>query len=230
MPLPNIPIEILEEKNQLATLERFIWLYEVQVPTTPSPTSYRLTRGPEAVSYRGFSYSPFPITHEIIERDRQGNLPETRLTVSNVSREIIRTLELYEGLVGQEVKITLAHSLTSGADGTPVAEEVFRITASAADAKAATFTLGTRSLFDQKIPKTRMMRTHCRHQYRSPECGYSLDESDPNFLSTCDKSLSGPNGCRAHGASYTAAGQTPIHPERFGGYPGIPVQQTGGRI
>ena len=24
MPLPNIPIEILEEKNQLATLERFI--------------------------------------------------------------------------------------------------------------------------------------------------------------------------------------------------------------
>lgn len=229
MPLPNIPIEILEEKNQLATLERFIWLYELVVPTDP-PTRYRLTRGPEAVSYRGFSYSPFPVSHEMITRDREGNLPETTLTVSNVSREIIQTFEAHEGLVGQEVKIILAHSLTSGADGVPVAEETFRVIQSAADAKAATLTLGTRSLFDQKVPKTRMMRTHCRHQYRSPECGYSLDESDPNFISTCDKSLSGPNGCKVHGASYTAAGETPIHPERFGGFPGIPVRQTGGRI
>jgi len=229
MPLPNIPIEILEEKNQPATPERCIGLYELVVPTDP-PTRYRLTRGPEAVSYRGFSYSPCPVSHEMITRDREGNLPETTLTVSNVSREIIQTFEAHEGLVGQEVKIILAHSLTSGADGVPVAEETFRVIQSAADAKAATLTLGTRSLFDQKVPKTRRMRTHCRHQYRSPECGYSLDESDPNFISTCDKSLSGPNGRKVHGASYTAAGETPIHPERFGGFPGIPVQQTGGRI
>lgn len=229
MPLPDIPIEILSEKNQLATGERFFWLYEIEVPTEP-PTVYRLTRGPEAVAYQGFSYSPFPIRHDTIERDAEGNLPTTRLTVSNVSREIVRTLELYEGLVGQRVRIILAHTLTAGVDGAPVAQEDFRIRDSSADAKAASFTLATRDLFEQTIPKTRMMRTHCRHQYRSAECGYSLDETNPNYLPTCDKSLDGPNGCRVHGASYTTAGETPIHPDRFGGFPGIPVQQTGGRI
>jgi lambda family phage minor tail protein L len=229
VPLLSVPLSILQEKNQLATLEPFIWLYEITVPTDPV-TKYRLTRGPEAVSYQGSTYSPFPISHDVIGRDQKGDLPETTLTVSNVSREIIGTLELYDGLLGQPVKIILAHSLLTGDDALPVAEEVFEVVGSAASTEAATLNLGTANLFEQAIPKARMMRQHCRHQYRSAQCGYSLDPSDANFIATCDKSLTGQNGCTVHGASYTSAGLTPIHPERFGGFPGIPRTTTGGGI
>ena len=60
MPLPNIPVSLLQEKNQLATDERFIWLYEIVVPTDPI-TVYRFAKQTESVEFQGYTYSPFPI-------------------------------------------------------------------------------------------------------------------------------------------------------------------------
>ena len=228
MPLPNIPLQVLQEKNQLATLERFIWLYEIWVPTSP-PTAYRFTRQIESVSHGGYTYSPFPISHDTVTRDSTGDLPTTGLTASNVSREVISTLELYEGLVGQKVRIILTHSLLAGTS-TMIAEEVYEVLNSSANADAVTLILGTANLYDSSVPKARMSRLQCRHQYRGAGCGYALDEGNANYLSGCDKTLAGLNGCNAHGASYTAASLTPIHPERFGGFPGIPTPTTGGSI
>ena len=228
MPLPDIPLSILQEKNQLATGERFIWLYEVWVPTSP-PTAYRFTRQVEAVEFEGFEFSPFPISHDTIVRDQAGDLPTTSVTVSNMSREVISALELYEGLVGEKVRIILTHSLLGGVTQM-VAEEDFEVMSSSANAQAVTLTLGSSNLFDSFVPKARMARFHCRHQYQSAECGYSLDPANANYLSGCDKTLNGLNGCNAHGASYTAASLEPLHPDRFGGYPGIPVPTTGGGI
>jgi len=228
MPLPDIPLNILQEKNQLATGERFVWLYEVWVPTDP-PTAYRFTKQVESVEFEGHTYSPFPISHDTIVRDKAGDLPTTSVTVSNMSREVIASLELYEGLVGQKVRIILTHSLLQGVTQM-VAEEEFEVMVSSANAQAVTLTLGSSNLFDSMVPKARMARFHCRHQYRSAECGYSLDSGDANYLPACDKTLDGLNGCNKHGESYTAAGLTPIHPDRFGGFPGIPVPTTGGGI
>jgi lambda family phage minor tail protein L len=227
-PLPNIPVSILQEKNQLATNERFIWLYEITVPTDPI-TVYRLARETEAIEFKGYTFSPFPISHDTVERDRTGDLPSTSLVVSNMSREVISTLELYDGLVGQTVRIYLTHSLLL-ASSQWIGEEDFEVLSSSATADSVQLSLGSTNLFDSKIPKQRMMRFHCRHRYQSPECGYSLVSTDPNYLASCDKSLSGPNGCEAHGASYTDAGLTPIHPDRFGGFPGIPTPTTGGGL
>jgi lambda family phage minor tail protein L len=231
MPLRDTPLTILAEKNQLASSGQWIWLYEIDVPTEP-PTRYRLTRTPQAVDYGGYSYSPFPLSHETIVRDSDGDMPTTTLTASNVSRELIATLENYEGLVGQRVAIILTHSLLVGASSTshPVVEEVFTVISSSATAEAVTLTLGSSNLYDTAVPKARMMRYHCRHQYRSAECGYSLPSASANYLSGCDKTLDGPNGCTAHGASYTSEGLTPLHPERFGGFPGLPTEHTGGGI
>jgi lambda family phage minor tail protein L len=228
MPLPDIPLTILQEKNQLATSEQFIWLYEIEVPSA-SPTVYRLTRQPAAVEFEGNTFSPFPIGHDTIRRDQDGDLPSTSVTASNISREIIATLELYDGLVGQPVRIILTHSLLTGANQL-IGEEQFEVMSSTATADAVTLTLGSANLFDSMVPKSRMTRFHCRHQYRGAACGYSLDPTSPHFISACDKTLEGLNGCTVHGDSYTSAGLTPIHPERFGGFPGIPTPTTGGTI
>lgn len=228
MPLPSFPVSILQEKNQLATSEQFIWLYEVWVPTAPE-TVYRLARRNESVELGGYTYTPFPIGHNTIVRDQAGDLPSTSIVVSNITREIIATLEAHAGLVGQKVRIILTHTMLSGA-GQMIGEETFEILSSTATAESATFTLGSTNLFDAKVPKARMARFHCRHQYLGAECGYSLDPSNANYLDACDKTLAGLNGCEAHGASYTAASLTPIHPDRFGGFPGIPVPTTGGSL
>lgn len=228
MPLPNIPVSLLQEKNQLATDERFIWLYEIVVPTDPI-TVYRFAKQTQPVNFQGFTYSPFPISHDTVNRDRAGDLPSTSIVVSNMSREVIGTLEAYDGLVGQTVRIYLTHSLLVGSSQY-IAEEEFEVLSSSATAESVQLSLGSTNLFDSKIPKQRMMRFHCRHRYQSAECGYTLPSTNANYLSSCDKSLSGPNGCEVHGASYTAAGLTPIHPDRFGGYPGIPTPTTGGGI
>lgn len=230
MPLPYIPLAILQEKNQLATIERFAWLYEVTVPTTPNNTIYRLTRQPESISFQGQTYSPFPISHSVVTRDNSGDLPTIQLQVSNISREIIGTMENHNGLVGQRVLIRLVNSVNFGDDAVPVAEESFVIQAAGVDRDRANFTLGGKNLLNAPVPKSRMTRFHCRHQYRSAACGYSLDPSDANYIATCDKSLEGANGCAVHGDSYTAAGLTPIHPQRFGGFPGIPVEGAGGAL
>ncbi len=228
MPLPQVPNVVLQEKNQLATLEYFIWLYEVAVPSDPV-TTFRLVRQPEQIEFEGNTFSPFPISHSVIERDATGDLPTTGLVVSNMSREVISVLEQHEGLVGSTVRIILTHSLMLAASQM-VGEEIFEILSSSANAQSVNFTLGSSNLFDSNIPKARMTRFHCRHRYQSPECGYSLDSGDSNYLASCDKTLSGLNGCEAHGASYTAAGLTPIHPDRFGGFPGIPTPTTAGGL
>lgn len=230
MPLPHFPPSLLQEKNQLATGERFIWLYEVNVPSTPTTTTYRLTKQVEAIEFEGQTFSPFPISHNTVVRDNTGDLPTTSLTVSNMSREIIATLENYDGLVGQRVRIILTHSLLLAGGGVVLAEEDFEVINSSATAEAVTLQLGTMNLFDSFVPKNRMARYHCRHQYQSAACGYSLSSGSSYYLSSCDKSLYGLNGCVVHGQSYTDAGLTPIHPDRFGGFPGIPVPLTGGGI
>jgi phage-related protein len=227
-PSSGIPQAFFIEKNILATGGQWLWLYEIEVPTTPA-TRYRFTRNPGAVLFRGNNYSPFPITHTPVKEGDKGDLPSITLTVSNVSREIIGALELYGGLIDQPVRILLTHMdmLTSGS---AIIEHDFKILTTTATEEAVVANLGDLSLYEVFIPGQRMMRHYCRHQYRAAGCGYAVSSADSNYLSTCDKSLDGPDGCEIHGASETAAGMPVIHPGRFGGFPGIPTPTTEGSI
>jgi len=220
---------LMAEKNLLATGNQWIWLYEIEVPTDPA-TRYRFIRSPQQITFRGNIYYPFPIMHDVMKESDSGNLPSLTLTVSNVSREIIATLESHNGLIGQPVRIILTN-LAGYAQGQRMLEEDFRIMAMTAGEKACTAQLGDISLYETFFPAQRMMRHYCRHQYRSAACGYNVDVGDGAYLATCDKSLDGPNGCEVHGASETSAGMDPaVHPDRFGGFPGIPTPTTEGSI
>ena len=207
---------------------QWVWLYEIEVPTD-TPTRYRFVRTPEAVTFRGNVYSPFPIVHSVMRETDTGDLPSITMTVSNVSREIISTLESYNGLIDQPVRIILTN-MGALITGNAIIEHDFKILSTTVTEEGAAAQLGDISLYETFFPGQRMMRHSCRHQYRSSACGYSVDLSDANYLSGCDKTLDGANGCAVHGASETAAGVTVIHPDRFGGFPGIPTATTGGSI
>lgn len=227
-PQTGIDPFLMVEKNLLATGAQWVWLYEIEVPTDP-PTRYRFVQTQEQVTFRGNIYYPFPITHTVMRDTDSGDLPTITLTASNVSREIIATLEAHKGLIGQPARIILANmaSLTTSEGAI---EQDFRIMTMTATEEACAAQLGDFSMYEQYFPGQRMMRHFCRHQYRSSGCGYSVPSSAGSYLASCDKSLDGANGCRAHGASETAAGVAVIHPDRFGGFPGIPTPTTEGSI
>jgi len=230
-PQTGIDAIIMVEKNLLATGSQWVWLYEIEVPTDP-PTRYRFVQMEQQITFRGNIYYPFPITHTTMSQSESGNLPSITLTASNVSREIIATLESYKGLIGQPCRIILTNlDASKGLEpDVAVMQQDFRIMTMTATEEACVAQLGDISLYETFFPGQRMMRHYCRHQYRSAECGYSVDSGDANYLAACDKSLDGGNGCEAHGASETAAGVAVIHPNRFGGFPGIPTPTTQGSI
>lgn len=225
-PHPHVPPIALLEKNLLATGEKFVWLYEVEVPTDP-PTRYRLVRNTQPITFRGNVYSPFPVSHTETKLDDRGNLPTVDLTVSNVSRELMSTLNSHDGLVGQPVRIILTHDLTI-VTGQSIWEHNYKVIKTTATDKIVSVKLGDLNLYDVKVPAQKMMRYYCRHQYQDAYCGYAVDPSHENYLSTCDKTLGGTNGCRTHGRSEAYAGIPVLHPERFGGFPGIPERTTNG--
>tara|TARA_Y100000310_G_scaffold336739_1_gene422112 strand:- start:20565 stop:21254 length:690 start_codon:yes stop_codon:yes gene_type:complete len=227
-PQSGVDAFFMAEKNLLATGNQWIWLYEIEVPTEPI-TRYRFVRTQEQVTFRSNVYYPFPITHTVMRDTESGDLPSITLTVSNVSREVLGTLESYQGLIGQPVRILLTNMgalLTDNA----IIEHDFRILTMTATEEACAAQLGDISMYESYFPRQRMMRQFCRHQYRTAPCGYAVDEADANYLATCDKSLDGANGCTIHGDSETAAGVAVVHPNRFGGFPGIPTPTTQGSI
>lgn len=224
----TVPSIALLEKNLLATGQKFLWLYEIEVPTDP-PTRYRFVRDQTPVTYRGNLYSPFPISHGKTRSDTKGNLPTVSLTISSVSRELVSYLNEYNGMVAQPVRLILTHELAI-ATGVPVWQQDYQIMNSTVSEEAVQAVLGEVYISSAKVPAQRMMRFYCRHQYQDAMCGYAVDPSHIKYLSTCDKSLDGIDGCRVHGVSESSAGLPALHPKRFGGFPGIPENTTAGGL
>ena len=212
--------------RQLADQYPWIWLYEVEVPTTP-PTRYRLTNYDRTI-YFGAStqgvpleYTPFPCVQTDVEQSAEGDLPSLQLQVSNESLFIRSILEDYDGLVGQPIEIKLVHTLEL--DNPASALKFFgEIQSCRASLDRVTWTIGSRSLTAATIPGQRYIRGHCRFRYGDERCGYDLNNSALAAAHpSCPKSLT---ACELRGDAEVAAGLDRQHPARFGGWPGIPRQ------
>lgn len=227
MPQP-LSQAVFEAAQRLDSIDPFIWLYELEVPTTPQ-TRYRFAgRYPEQVTFRGNIYYPFPCSHSETTENTDGDINQTSLTVGNISQQIVTTLETHGGFVGQPCRMLLVNRLDL-ASGNPVIEQDFTVRETAYNDEAVTLQLAVYNPYRTHFPSLRLMRGHCRFMYRGPGCGYSVPVSSGG-LATCDKSYDGPNGCVVHGENEVAQGHTQSHPERFGGFQGIPRQITGGGI
>jgi len=59
----------------------------------------------EDIVFAGTTYRKFPLTHEPVSENTQGQIDQVRITVSNVSREIEFYLNEYDGLRDKKVSI-----------------------------------------------------------------------------------------------------------------------------
>lgn len=205
MTLTGNQIDLLNRQNNA---DPFVWLYSFEIPSSPMQV-LRLAGLDTPVQYltdssgAPLTWSPYPIRHEGIEQSADGAQEVIRVSVSNVTREIQALIELYEGLANQEARVLLVNTAALE-DPTPFLEVRGRVIASVANERSAVFDIGVGNLLRSFIPRSRILRRFCRHQYKGAACAYA------GGIVGCDKTLDGPNGCIVH-----------ANQARFGGFPGV---------
>ena len=225
----TLPNEFIDEAVKSRSTAPFIWLVELQID---SSEAVRICAYDQEVTFEGDTWYPFPFkVGTRIESSNQA-IEQLSLTASNIGRA--PSILLNTGLIiGKRARVLLVHSdLLS--DTTAKLEGAFVVQTATAREDTVTFTLGISNPLGLPFPAERFWRTRCRFlkEYGSGRCGYDVDL--PNAISatntdfdttTCDGTLgvaASGNGCKAHGFNELSNGAAQIHPERFGGAPGIP--------
>lgn len=155
------------------------------------------------VTYDGVTYTKFPIAHESIKENTQGEIDKVRLIVGNVSRLIQAYLEDYD-FRGKKVKIKTvwANQLE---DTDAYIEDVYYIDSYTADQKDVVFLLSSKfDITDLELPARKFSRNYCQWKFKSDECGYAGAETE------CNKTLA---RCRELSNN-----------DRFGGFPSVPTK------
>lgn len=84
---------LLVEKNRLQSDKPFAHLFHVDIPGVPSP--YRLAAYDQDVLFHGLPYVRSALVVDTLEEPTHASLVNLRVTVENVSQEVIGLLENY---------------------------------------------------------------------------------------------------------------------------------------
>mgnify|MGYP005812322853 CR=1 FL=1 len=164
----------------------------------------RAVKNSEPVVINGNTYEAAAFDFNINEKENE--LPEVSLSMSDPYLVFNNYLERYQGLKGSKVRIA-----TVNANETDMKPAFYRFSVKSASSDSesyvATINLGVPNQLTQKFPARRQTKLRCQWRYKSPECGYT------GSMESCDLSMDGPNGCEAHG-----------NVRNFGGYPSIQVR------
>lgn len=188
----SLDSEIIRNKNQLHGGAAFHWLFDFDRDGT---NNYRVTPNPEAIVYRGNTYSPVAMQVQPIG-ESAGVLGQVRLTTSN----IIGTMQGYLGddeVLDRRCTVRLIVGTQAGTTS-GAASATYSVRSAVASRDAVVMTLGTWALSQVPAPRDRFLRTRCRWVFQGTECGYA------GALTTCDKSFDASTGClgRANQPSY----------------------------
>jgi len=213
----------------------FVWLWDLELqPRTVSlpPVVFRMTSQPAQHQFwppsggGALTFYPFPFSQSEIQQSSEGNLPSLDLSVDNTTRVLMQYLHAGQGFEGN--RITCYLGVATSLPTTPVAANTafqtfdFRVASAIATEQAITITIRDPGLWNINVPSARFVALRCRWEFGGPECGYPITATAG--FTACDKLLP---SCIARGNDERARHLPVLHPRRFGGFPGIPVQRTG---
>lgn len=208
---------LIAQKNKAAG-SPWVALLDVSLP---DGTFFRPCNYDQNIVFNGNTYTAFPFIIGDVKESSRGTLEQITLAVTNVSREIQSYLEEFD-LIGQSVTIRVVNVDLLGNPAFCLEDGPYQIKQAPWDEKNVNFTLGAFNVLEKPLPWLRYDRYMCQYVFGSAWCGWTagkgLNVNFPNAdTATCDHTLSGPNGCKAH-ANY----QPGTKALRFGGFPGIP--------
>jgi phage-related protein len=226
MPNPLTPY-VASQKNALRSGDVEVLAYEIEVPTSP-PTRLRFVVHDDEILWRGNTYYRAPISETETTQDAEGNLPYIELQMPNAGYEMAAILNLYNGLIGQPVRLLLL-SLSDLSSNQPILQTDANIADVDETSKGVRIRLEAFNPRRISLPGGPISRLSCWYKFRGVRCGFSLPESITGAV-TCDHSYDGDNGCTAKDDLYTAASVDQTQSDRFGGFRSVPRGTSGGGI
>lgn len=205
--MKSLTPEQIEAKNTLDGEAPWLILYEVWLDALGSER-YCFVYHDQPVTYGRLTYRPFPVVRGTVTESVEGDLSQWPVTVG-IATEIAASLEEHHGFLGLPVRMLLVHK-DSLDNPFPADEAVAYVQACEMTEESVNLTLGYDDFFGEEVAHE-VFNGRCPFKYKDPDtCAYT------GALTSCDHSLTGGNGCVAHGADSS------IHPRRFGGFPSIP--------
>ncbi len=204
----SLRIASVIEKNKLSSDQPWLVALEIDVrnPVTGAiDDTIRIVRNDESVQIDGQTFQPMPF--DITMEDNHEGLPSVSVVINDQTKIVQSYMQGYAGGVGFPVTFYVVtggdiNTLSSEAELT----EYFEVVSGNSDSGTYTIAweLGVENPLSIKFPRRTMYTDQCSFRYKSGECGYD------GTLPTCDRTLSGVNGCKVH-----------ANEENFGGFPGL---------
>lgn len=193
--------DFLVEKNK--PVNKPIYLYTIY-DYDGADNNLNFAEHNENVEFDSVTYTAFPITHDEISDNSQGQTPEIKLRVANISRVIEYYLNIYD-LRGKKVLVRLVWK--DKLDNADIKYDfVYFISNYTSNEKVVEFSLLPKvDMLGLVLPKRTYSRNYCQWRFKSDECGYSGAETECNKTKQKCKELD----------NYV----------RFGGFPAIPSKR-----
>ncbi len=193
--------DFLKQKNAITNAP--IYLYTIY-DYDGVGNNLNLAEWSEDIVFDGVTYSKFPISHDEVGENSQGQTPSIRIRIANVSRLIQYYLETYDWR-GKKVLVRLVF-LDKLAIADCKLDFIFYIDSYTANEKAAEFNLLPKvDALQITLPRRTHSRNYCQWRFKSDECGYAGAETECNKTKQRCKVLN----------NYV----------RYGGFPAIPSKK-----
>lgn len=208
--MPSLSIASVLEKNRVSSDNAIVVALDVDL-TDPVSGQYVMTLN--LVNYdtdltiNGKLYTKISFDLEL--KDDANELQNVSLTIQDQVGLVRPYLQTYRGAVGSTVTMMLVT-----VDPTDLAtlidfSEIFEVVGSSAPDFTVSIELGAENPLTRAFPGRSQMRDRCSFRYKSRYCGYA------GAMPSCDLTLTGDNGCRAHN-----------NETRFGNCPALTVVQV----
>lgn len=197
------------ERNQISSDNPYIILLRIDVRDAQNQhVEYLyLAKNTENVTYQGDIYSA--ANFEIDVKEEAGKLPQVEVSAKDISGIVRQRMEDYRGGVGFKVRLTVINA--DALDGPADIEEEFEVvSASAPPGYSIHFSLGAENPLAMRFPRHLQFRDRCLWTYKGARCKYA------GALTTCDYTLDGANGCRAHDNVANFGGAPSLRPLNYG--------------
>lgn len=194
------------------------WSIPLHLPPGPAGRPYLFATNYHSPLVLGVTYYPYPMKVGIVEEDSEGNLPTFELALSNHKRSIaeyFETVPSKESMMGKGVTGFLVNVDTPGDFMT----FGFEIEQATLGDEWVVLRMESPRFFQHRIPQDRFNPHRCRWRFGGEECGYVVNAVAA--FTTCSKDI---DACVARGNDHVARNLPRLHPERFGGFKGIPQQ------
>lgn len=213
--MKNLSLTSVMEVNSFSSDSAWLIALKIHVrnhQTGAEVAIIRVVNNTEITRIEDEDYEPMSFTIDVKETTNQ--LPSVSITIQDQAEVVAPYMQRYGGGVGFDVDLMIVRADTAAAvpsEATyvePELVEFFQVITSGYKDYVASWSLGTENPLRRMFPLRKQEQDQCSFMYKQAgTCGYT--GSKPS----CDLSLDGANGCRAHNNT-----------KNYGGYPGIIVR------